>query len=74
MLDKLDRCHYSTVFDLASDFHQMEMAKEDIQKTACNVVIVCYGYVKILFGLKNTFAVTIPDILTPSRNRVENSR
>ncbi|XP_050505429.1 uncharacterized protein LOC126883802 [Diabrotica virgifera virgifera] len=53
ILDKLGRCQYFTTLDLASGFHQIEMAEEDIPKTAFNVENGHYEYLRMPFGLKN---------------------
>lgn len=66
ILDKLGRCQYFTTLDLASGFHQIEMAKEDICKTAFNVENGHYEYIRMPFGLKNapaTFQRVMDNVL-----------
>jgi hypothetical protein len=59
ILDKLGRCQYFTVLDLASGFHQIEMNPNDIDKTAFSVDTGNegyrgqYAYLRMPFGLKN---------------------
>lgn len=53
IFDKLGKCNYFTTLDLASGFHQIEMAEEDIEKTAFNTDKGHYEYIRMPFGLKN---------------------
>lgn len=66
ILDKLGRSMYFSTIDLASGFHQIEVDKEDIQKTAFNVENGHYEFVRMPFGLKNapsTFQRVMDNIL-----------
>lgn len=53
ILDKLGKCQYFSTLDLASGYYQIEMASEDIPKTAFNVENGHYEYVRLPMGLKN---------------------
>lgn len=71
LLDKLGRCQYFTTLDLASGFHQIEMAKEDIPKTAFNTENGHYEFSRMPFGLKNapsTFQRVMDNILQGIQN------
>lgn len=50
-LDKLGRCLYFSTLELASGFHKIELAKEDLQITAFNVENVQYEFLRIPFEL-----------------------
>uniref|UniRef100_A0AAG5DPC1 RNA-directed DNA polymerase n=1 Tax=Anopheles atroparvus TaxID=41427 RepID=A0AAG5DPC1_ANOAO len=53
ILDKLGRaCYFSTV-DLVSGFHQIQLANEDMEKTAFSVNSGKYEFTRMPFGLKN---------------------
>ena len=59
ILDKLGRSNYFTTLDLASGFHQIEIDKKDVEKTAVTVEHGHYEFLRMHFGLKNglsTFA------------------
>lgn len=73
LLDKLGRCQYFTTLDLASGFHQIEMAEEDIQKTAFNTENGHYEFLRMPFGLRNapaTFQRVIDNILRGYNNEI----
>lgn len=53
ILDKLGRAMYFTTLDLAKGFHQIEVAEEDIKKTAFSTDSGHYEFVRMPFGLKN---------------------
>ena len=53
ILDKLGKCQYFTVLDLASGFHQIEVDPKDVYKTAFSVESGLYEYLRMPFGLKN---------------------
>ena len=66
ILDKLGKCMYFSTIDLASGFHQIEVAEKDIQKTAFNVDNGHYEFVRMPFGLKNapsTFQRVMDNVL-----------
>nr|CAH7756694.1 unnamed protein product [Callosobruchus chinensis] len=66
ILDKLGRCNYFTTLDLASGFHQIEIASEDIPKTAFSVENGHYEFLRMSFGLKgalSTFQRVMDNIL-----------
>lgn len=73
ILDKLGKCNYFTTIDLASGFHQIEMHKDDIIKTAFNVENGHYEYLRMPFGLKNapaTFQRVMNNILRGYVNKI----
>ena len=66
ILDKLGRSNYFTTLDLASGFHQIEIDKKDVEKTAVTVEHGHYEFLRMHFGLKNglsTFARIMDFIL-----------
>lgn len=66
ILDKLGKCQYFSTLDLASGFHQIELAKKDIHKTAFSVEGGHYEFLRMPFGLKNapaTFQRVMDNIL-----------
>ena len=54
VLDELGQAKYFTVMDLASGYHQIEMAPEDREKTAFNVPWGKYHFKRMPFGLRNS--------------------
>lgn len=52
-LNKLGRCMYFSIVDLASGFHQIEMETKDGPKTAFSVEGGHYEFIRMPFGLKN---------------------
>jgi Reverse transcriptase (RNA-dependent DNA polymerase). len=71
LLDKLGRCQYFSTLDLASGFHQIEMAEEDIPKTAFNTEQGHFEYLRMPFGLRNspaTFQRVMDNILRGIQN------
>lgn len=53
IIDQLGNSIYFSTLDLASGFHQMEMADNDKQKTAFSVPTGHYQFKRMPFGLKN---------------------
>lgn len=53
ILDKLGRAMYFTTLDLAKGFYQIEVAEEDVKKTAFSTDSGHYEFVRMPFGLKN---------------------
>lgn len=73
LLDKLGRCQYFSTLDLASGFHQIEMAEEDIPKTAFNTDNGHYEFLRMPFGLRNspaTFQRCMDNILRGIQNEI----
>lgn len=52
-LDKLGKCNYFSSLDLTSGFYQVEVAPEDVKKTAFNVEHGHFEFTKMPMGLKN---------------------
>lgn len=53
ILDQLGRSHYFSVLDLASGYHQLEVAEKDRHKTAFCTESGQYEFKRLPFGLKN---------------------
>lgn len=53
ILDKLGRAQYFSTLDLANGYHPVEMAQQDISKTAFSTELGHYEFKKMPFGLKN---------------------
>lgn len=53
ILDSLGKSVYFTTLDLKSGFHQIEMNKKDIEKTAFSTGQGHYEFTRMPFGLKN---------------------
>lgn len=73
ILDKLGKCNYFSTLDLASGFHQVEVAPEDIQKTAFSVENGHYEFTRMPFGLKNapaTFQRVMDNVLREFIGRI----
>lgn len=71
LLDKLGKCQYFSTLDLASGFHQIEMAQNDIEKTAFSTENGHFEYLRMPFGLKNapaTFQRVMDNILRGIQN------
>ena len=51
LLDKLAKAKYLSAIDLASDYHQIAMAPEDIEKTAFVTRYGLYEYTVLPLGL-----------------------
>ncbi|XP_048515544.1 uncharacterized protein LOC125502056 [Athalia rosae] len=67
ILDQLGSAKYFSVFDLASGFHQIKMAREDAEKTAFSTPFGHYQFERMPFGLKNapaTFQRLMDRVLT----------
>ena len=72
VLDKLGRNVYFTTLDLTSGFHQIEMEKESISKTAFNTDRGHFEFKRMPFGLKNapaTFQRMMNSILKDQINK-----
>lgn len=66
LFDKLGRSTYFSTLDLASGYHQIEVAEEDRQKTAFSSNSGHYEFSRMPFGLKTapaTFQRTIDNVL-----------
>lgn len=73
ILDRLGRAQYFTTLDLASGFHQIEMAKNSIEKTAFTVNNGHYEYTRMPFGLRNspsTFQRVMDEVLKDLQNKI----
>lgn len=71
ILDKLGNCQYFSTLDLASGFYQVEMAPEDIPKTAFNVEHGHFEFLRMPMGLKNspsTFQRVMDNVLRGLQN------
>lgn len=53
ILDKLGKANYFSTLDLTKGFHQIEIAKEDREKTAFSTLTGHYEWLRMPFGLKN---------------------
>lgn len=66
LFDKLGRSCYFSTLDLASGYHQIEVAEKDRQKTAFSTNAGHYEFTRMPFGLKTapaTFQRTIDNVL-----------
>lgn len=73
ILDKLGKSQYYTCLDLASGFHQIEMAPADIEKTAFSVDNMHLQFKRMPFGLKgspSTFQRVMDNILRGIQNEI----
>lgn len=73
ILDKLGRCQYFTTLDLGKGFHQIEIAEEDIHKTAFSVENCHYEFLRMPFGLKTapaTFQRLMNTVLSEYLNKI----
>lgn len=73
ILDKLGKSIYFTTLDLASGFHQIEIKKEDIPKTAFSVENGHYEFLRMPFGLKNapsTFQRVMDNVLKELQGKI----
>lgn len=52
LYDKLGKCQYFSTLDLASGYHQIELNKDDRQKTAFSTQNGHYEFLRMPFGLK----------------------
>lgn len=52
ILKKLGICQYFSTLNLASGFHQIQMAKEDVQQTVFNVENCPNEFLRMQFGHK----------------------
>lgn len=71
LLDKLGRSQYFSTLDLASGFHQIQIAEKDIPKTAFNTENGHYEFLRMGFGLKGapaTFQRIMDSILRGIQN------
>ncbi|XP_026741885.1 uncharacterized protein LOC113503939 [Trichoplusia ni] len=66
LFDKLGKSCYFSTLDLASGYHQLEMAEEDKQKTAFSTQAGHYEFTRMPFGLKTapaTFQRAMDNVL-----------
>lgn len=66
LFDKLGKSNYFTTLDLASGYHQIEIAEEDRQKTAFSTQNGHYEFLRMPFGLKTapaTFQRAMDNVL-----------
>lgn len=73
ILDKLGKAQYFTTLDLANGFHQIEMHRDDIQKTAFSTDTGLYEFKRMPFGLKNapsTFQRVMNNVLRGYQNEI----
>jgi hypothetical protein len=56
-IERMTGCQYFTTLDLASGYHQINMAKDSIPKTAFITPDGHYEYFRMAFGLVNAPAV-----------------
>lgn len=73
ILDKLGRANYFTTLDLASGFHQIEIDKQDIPKTAFSALNGLFEFERMPFGLKNapsTFQRVMDNVLRGLNNEI----
>lgn len=71
LLDQLGKCSYFSTIDLASGFHQIEVNKPDIPKTAFSVENGHYQFLRMPFGLRNspsTFQRVMDHIMSGIQN------
>lgn len=71
LLDQLGKCSYFSTIDLASGFHQIEVNKPDIPKTAFSVENGHYQFLRMPFGLTgapSTFQRIMDNIMTGIQN------
>lgn len=71
--NKLTQIQYFSVLDLSSDFHQIEMHPNSIEKTTFSVDIGHYEFLRIRSGLKNassTFQCVMDEVLKDLQNKI----
>jgi len=73
ILDKLKDAKYFSTIDLASGYHQIELDKESIEKTAFTTDDGHFEFLRMPFGLKNapsTFQRVMNQILQPILGKI----